>query len=219
MAIGTTAAILGASAIGAGASVLSASSAAKSQERAGQAQIDVQERMHEQSRLDLAPYREAGLPAVNALNFNLGIGDRPEGYEGFQATPGYQFALDEQRKAVEASAAARGGLFSGGTMQAVQERGNNLANMEFGNYLSRLSGQATMGQNAAAQSATINTNTANGVSNALGSIGNAQAAGAIGVGNALNSGIQNGVGAWQYQNALNNQYAKNNAIISGGGIY
>lgn len=206
MAIGTTAALIGASAIGAGANLIAGNEAANAQERAGDKQIAAYNRAQDLSRQDLAPYRESGLPAVNALNFNLGIGERPEGYEGFQATPGYQFALDEQRKAVEASAAARGGLFSGGTLQAVQERGNNLANLEFGNYLSRLSGQATMGQNAASQSATVNTNTANNIGNALGNIGNAQSAGAIGVGNAINGGIQNGIGAWQYQNALSGVY-------------
>ena len=38
-----------------------------------------------------------------------------------------------------------------------------------------------------------------GVSNALAAQGNAAAAGAIGVGNALQGGIQNGLGIWQYQ--------------------
>ena len=133
-------------------------------------------------------------------NANL-EGGRP--MVGFQETPGFRFALNEGLSAVEAGAAARGGLYSGSTMQALQQRGNDLANLEFGNYLSRLEGQTTRGQNAAAQSATINTNTAQMGSQAYANMGNAQAAGAIGVGSAFSGMINNGIGLWQYQNMLN----------------
>ena len=42
-----------------------------------------------------------------------------------------------------------------------------------------------------------------GVSNAFGNIGNAQAAGAIGSANAITGGIQNMLGAWNYQRNMN----------------
>lgn len=280
MAIGTTAAIIGASAVGGLAQSQAAGQAADAQTAAANASLDLQQQMFEQSREDLEPYRNSGIPAVNALNYYLGIGPRPDmiggtpanittipgamvgggapasggigpgrmwgdpgaaggpsggtmsperyavgdqvfdtleqaqafaasnqqggtPFVGFQETPGFRFALDEGLGAVEASAAARGGLFSGAAMQALQQRGNDLANLEFGNYLSRLEGTATRGQNAAAQSATVNTNNAQMGTNALSAIGNAQAAGAIGQGNAFNSAINNGIGLFQYQNMLN----------------
>lgn len=197
--------MIGASVGGSLVQASAANRAAQSQEALGREQLEVQERMFEQSREDLAPYRESGLPAVNALNYYLGVGARPDdpNFVGFQETPGFLYAMDQGRRAVDASAAARGGLFSGATIQAQTDRAVGMANQEFGNYLSRLEGTATRGQNAAAQSATVNTNNAQMQSNTLGQIGNAQAAGAIGVGNAINGGIQNGIGLWQYQNMLN----------------
>jgi len=192
------------SVVGGLAQARSAKSAANAQAQSGRDQLAVQERMFEQSRNDLAPYREGGLPANNALNYYLGVGERPtdSNFTGFQETPGFQFAMDQGRQAVDASAAARGGLFSGATMQAQTDRGVGMANQEFGNYLSRLSGQATLGSNAASQSATVNTNNAQMQSNSLANIGNAQAAGAIGVGNAFSGAVNNGIGLWQYQNML-----------------
>ena len=79
----------------------------------------------------------------------------------FTADPGYQFRLKEGLDAVEGSAAARGGLYSGATMQALQTRGANEADQTYGdwynrytteknNYLGMLSGLAGNGQNAAA---------------------------------------------------------------------
>ena len=43
---------------------------------------------------------------------------------------------------------------------------------------------------------------ASGAGQAIGNRGNAQAAGAIGQANAWSGAIQNGLGAWQYQQAL-----------------
>lgn len=123
-------------------------------------------------------------------------------YQGFQASPGYQFALDQGNASVNALAGARGGLNSGATLQALQENGIGMANQEYGNWWNRLSGIAGSGQNAAAQQGTAMTNAAQGVSNAYGAIGNARAAGAIGTANAINGGIQNYLGYQQYQNGL-----------------
>ena len=126
-------------------------------------------------------------------------------FGGFQESPGYQFALDQGNASINALAGAKGGLNSGATLQALQNNGIGMANQEYGNWWNRLSGLAGSGQNAAAQQGTAMTNAAAGVSQAYGNIGNAQAAGAIGVGNALNSGIQNYIGYQQYQQGLGSQ--------------
>ena len=127
-----------------------------------------------------------------------------QAYGGFRQTPGYQFALDQGINAIDRSAASSGGLFSGETMKAAQSYGQGLQNQQYDNYLNRLSGLVANGQNAVNGAAAAGQNYATGASNALGSIGNAQAAGAIGVGNALNNGLSNGIGIWQYQKGLNN---------------
>lgn len=96
----------------------------------------------------LNPFAEAGESAIAARNFELGIGDRPEGYAGFTATPGYEFRRDQGIGAIDASAAARGGLKSGATMKALTEFGDGLAAQEYGNFYNRLSDAAVMGQAA-----------------------------------------------------------------------
>ena len=55
----------------------------------------------------------------------------------FQADPGYGFRLSEGLKALERSAAARGGLMSGGTGKALQRYGQDLASQEYGNAFRR----------------------------------------------------------------------------------
>jgi len=124
-------------------------------------------------------------------------------YQGFQATPGYQWAVDQGVGAIDAGAAAKGGLYSGKTMQDLQTYGQGMANQEFNNYYNRIAGGANQGQAAAGQTALAGQNYATGTGNALANLGNAQAAGAIGVGNALQGGINNGIGLYQYQNQLN----------------
>ncbi len=123
-------------------------------------------------------------------------------YRGFQASPGYQFQLQQGQDSVNALAGARGGLNSGATLQALSTFNQGLANQEYGNYLSRLMGMAGSGQSAAGMQANASTNAASGVSNALGNLGNAQSAGTIGVGNAISGGINNAIGMWNYQNAM-----------------
>lgn len=119
-------------------------------------------------------------------------------YQGFQATPGYQFMVDEGMRALEGSAAAAGNLYSGGTLKSISDYGQGMANQEYNNYLNRLAGQAGQGQAAAGNLANASNNYTMTASNALANAGNAQAAGAIGVGNSINGGINNALGAFQY---------------------
>ena len=120
-------------------------------------------------------------------------------YQGFQATPGYQFQMDQGTAAVNALAGARGGLNSGRTMQDLTTFGQGLANQEYNNYLNRLTGMSGAGQAAAGAQANAATNAASGVSNALSGIGNAQAAGAIGQANAWTGALNNLTALNQYQ--------------------
>lgn len=122
-------------------------------------------------------------------------------YQGFKATPGYQFALEQGQAAIDGSAAARGNVFSGATLKAQQEYGTGLANQEYNNFLNRLTGQASQGQAAAGNIANAGANYASGAGNALANMGNAQAAGYIGQANAINSGINNAIGAFGYMNS------------------
>ena len=118
----------------------------------------------------------------------------PEGtspYSGFTKTPGYDFRLGQGYDAIESSAAGRGGLYSGATMRRLQEYGQDYASNEYNNFLNRLASGAGAGQAAAGNQAAAGQNFAAGGANALANIGNAQAASAIGVGNAWQGGIGN----------------------------
>lgn len=130
----------------------------------------------------LNPYASAGRNALEGLMFELGMGSRPDGYRGFQRTPGYDFRFNEAMRGVEGSAAARGGLLSGRTMEDMQARGMGLADQAYEQFLNRVTGVAGAGQNA---------------SNALASFAGARAAGnnaaranrmAMTAGNATNLG-------------------------------
>jgi hypothetical protein len=62
--------------------------------------------------------------------FSFGAGD-------YQADPGYAFRLSEGQKALERSAAARGGLISGGALKAATRYGQDMGSQEYGNAFNR----------------------------------------------------------------------------------
>lgn len=124
-------------------------------------------------------------------------------YRGFRATPGYQFRVDQGNDSINALAGAQGGLFSGKTLESLARFNQGIASEEYGNYMNRLAGMTDMGMGAAGNQATAGNVYAAGAGNALAARGNASAAGAIGVGNAIGGAINNGIGIWQYQNAMN----------------
>ena len=127
----------------------------------------------------------------------------PSDLQGFQATPGYEFRMGEGQRALEAGAAARGGLYSGAAMRDLMKFGQDYGSNEYGNFFSRLGARADTGMNAAQMSGAASQQAAAGVSNAFGNIGNAQAAGAMGRANAITGGMQNMLGVWNYQRNLN----------------
>jgi hypothetical protein len=124
-------------------------------------------------------------------------------YGGYTKTPGYDFRLQQGQDSLQAGAAARGGLYSGAAMRDLTKFGQDYGSNEYGNYLARLGARADTGMGAAQMSGQASQQAAAGVSNALGNIGNAQAAGAIGQANAFTGGMQNLAGLWNYQRNLN----------------
>jgi len=207
MAIGTTAAVIGASAVGGLAQAGAARQASRAQRRAARDDLALQERIYEENVERFAPYEAAGQNALNAYLFEMGLGPRPTfgetEYGGYSMTPGNRAVMQEGLNALEGSAAARGGLYSGATMQALQRAGQEYTNRFQGQYMDRLGGLAASGQNAAGQGAAAATNYGAAASDAYANIGNAASAGAIAQGNALSGAINNGIGIWQYQNMLN----------------
>lgn len=127
-----------------------------------------------------APYREAGTTAQNRLMELLGIGGKTGGADygkygrdfsmaDFVTDPGYNFRLTEGQQAIDRSAAARGGTQSGAALKAAARYGQDMGSQEYGraydryntnrsNQLAPLGSIATMGANAATNSATATGN-------------------------------------------------------------
>lgn len=136
-------------------------------------------------------------------------------YGGFKETPGYQFQLAQGMDALQSTAAARGNLLSGATMQGALDYSQGLANQEYNNYLNRLAGIGASGQAAAGNQANIGANYAANAGNALASVGNAQAAGAIGTANAWSNGLNNLSGAFGYMNGSGGGGGNSNWLFGG----
>jgi hypothetical protein len=119
-------------------------------------------------------------------------------YGGFTASPGYQFRLNEGMKAIERSAAARGGLRSGATMKSLNDYAQGTASSEFGNYTNTLANLAGIGQTVNAQNAAAGQNYANQTSANNMAAGNARASAYTSGANTINQGIGNLASAYLY---------------------
>lgn len=113
-----------------------AEQAAQTTGAASQAAIDLQRRMYEEGVARQQPWLKAGETALNKL-VPLATQYTPFGMSQFQADPGYGFRMSEGMKALERSAAARGGLLSGTTLKGVQRYGQDLASQEYQNAFNR----------------------------------------------------------------------------------
>ena len=202
--MGIELAILGASAIGGIASARGSKKATEAQVGAANDTIDFQQGIYDQQQQLFDPFYQSGVNALAAYNYEMGLGPMPGyQYQGFQATPGYQFALDQGNQQIQGSAAAQGNVLSGATMQSLQNNGIGMANQEYNNYMNRLSGMAGSGQAAAGQTASAAGNLGMATGQAYGNIGNAQAAGSVAMGNTINNSLGNALSSYGYLNTTN----------------
>lgn len=118
-------------------------------------------------------------------------GNTPAGpdYSAFYQSPDYQFRLNEGLNAVQNSAAARGGLYSGNAFRGINEFAQGSAANEFGNYVNRQLALAGMGQAATTQAGNAALTTGANIGNLLVNQGNARASGIVGQTNAITGGI------------------------------
>lgn len=144
MAIGTAAAIIGSAVVGAGASIMggraqsrAARSAADASERGTAMQIEENRRQFDTTRADFAPWRDAGKAALGRIAEGLKAGTYDMSGWQFTKDPGYDFRMREGQKAIENSAAARGGLLSGRTGKNLLAYGQDFASGEFNNAWNR----------------------------------------------------------------------------------
>lgn len=160
--------------------------AAKAQRGAADAAAQVEyEKLDEDRRRyeEMAPYREAGIGAVNRLSGVLSGETDPTA--ALQSDPGYKFRLSQGQTALDRFLSARGYRLGGRALKEATQYNQGQASQEYGNYLNnqfRLAGFS--GQPTPAPSVS-------GVSNAIMAGGQAQAGAYQGYNQAIQGGLQN----------------------------
>lgn len=163
---------------------------------AGQQGVDAANRATDEMRrqfdigqANAAPWLEAGKNALGAQQDLMGLGENgPEAQlSSLMNSPGYQFRLNQGRRNLEASSAARGGMGSGKAATAMTNYGQDYASNEYGNRLNQLAGVSGTGQTQANQSMNTGMNYAANIGNAAITGANARQSGILGAGSALSN--------------------------------
>lgn len=208
-----------------GANVLGSIYGATASKNAAQAQIDSAKQanqlaygIYQQNRADQLPFMQAGVGALKQLTAGTAPGGEfTQNFTPADLTagmdPGYGFRLSEGNKALNASAAARGGLISGNALKAAQDYGQAAGSQEYQNAFNRyqvnranrlnpLQSLAGLGQSSINTTGAMGTNYANTAGSNITGAGNASAAGTVGAANAVMGGVS----------GLSNIYAQNSLL-------
>lgn len=202
---GIATAIVGSAVIGG----YSANQAAKAQQRATetasqasrettQASIESQERMFAKQMELQEPFRQTGLAAQNRLADLLGISGRTDmpgyGYglqpftmAQYEADPGYGFRMREGLKALDRTAAARGGLLGGNQLRGAMQYGQDLASQEYQNAFNRFQTERSNILNPLQSLGGVGQSSTNALTSAAGNLGAGTAAAYGNLGSALNA--------------------------------
>jgi hypothetical protein len=194
----------------------------------------LQYQMFQEQKALQEPFRQAGINALAKMQDQYG--NMPAAFTGqvdLGQDPGYAFRLSEGQKALDRSAAARGGLISGGAMKAAQRFGQDMGSQEYQNaynraltgYNANVAREAT-GYNRLAAMSGVGQTSANTLTGAAGSygtnVGNAMINQGINAGNAGMAGTRAMTSAY---GDIANLYGRTNPSFSnlygggGGGYY
>ena len=251
MAVSTGAAILGAAGVGAAASLIGGSKASSAAQNAANTQAAAADRATAAQAAALErqlalqkPFTTAGTTAVNQLSKMTQPGGEatkaftyaPFSYNQY-TDPGTQFRIQQGLNAMNATAAARGGLISGNALKAGQDYGQAQGSQEYGaafnrylqnyanaqntfqmnrnNLLDPLKFLTNIGQAGASnQAANVGNYGTSQAANITGAA-NALAAGQIGSANAYNSAL-GGIGNAAQTAAMMSLYGGNRSAYDTG---
>ena len=142
-----------ASMYGAGKLSQASLSAANRLATANQGATALQTQMYNDQVARQQPFYQAGLNALPAYSQGVMPGGdlvRPFAATDFQADPGYAFRVSEGLKALDRTAASRGGLLSGATLKGAENYNQNMASNEYNNAYNRYVGNQATQRNALA---------------------------------------------------------------------
>lgn len=166
--------------VAAGASAYAANRGASAQRSASRTAAAEQARQFDLARQDQAPWLQAGRNALSQLE-QVNSGD----YSGFENSPDYLFARQQGLQGIDRSAAARGGMYSGGADADRMTFASGLATQNLNNYTGRLQGIAGAGQNTAQSLGSFGANAANNIGQMRMAGAQAQAQGYSGMANSI----------------------------------
>ncbi|MGH8207872.1 MAG: hypothetical protein ACRETK_13940, partial [Steroidobacteraceae bacterium] len=176
-------AIIGGAVIGGVGSMVAGNQQSKATEGAANTAANAQKQaLSSQQKLE-QPYINAGTTALPQLQTLLGLsgpggtgaGSSAAEEQALQATPGYQFTLNQGLQAAQNSAAARGMLGSGNTLEALEQYGSGLADQTYQQAVGNAENVVGLGQAAAAGQAANIGNAAGNISGLLSNQGASQA--------------------------------------------
>lgn len=163
-----------------------------------------------------APWMESGTGALDSLNTAYGIGDNLDArraalQSGWESSGLYQNvyqpALEKSTNAFQGVMGGKGALRSGATLKGLQDRAGQLSNSYYGQYLSGLGNLSSQGLGATGTAFGLRSGQTQNVINAQGAKGAATAAGWMGLGNALDSGVNTLAQAYGYGSGGQNPWS------------
>jgi len=202
----------------------SAKKAANIQAESANRATELQREMYEKNIELNAPFREAGLSAQNRLLDYLGLSEGAGGkyakdfsMADFQQDPGYAFRMSEGMKALDRTAAARGGLLSGAALRGATRFGQDMASQEYTNAFNRyqtnranqlnpLQSLMGAGQTAAGNVAGAGQNYATNAGQNYMNAANARASGYVGSANAWSNAIGNAYNQYNQNQMMNRMF-------------
>ena len=199
--------------------------------------LGIQSSAQQSTQANLSPYAQSGTMALSKLNAMQPF-SAPTAQQASE-TPGYQFQLTQGLKALQNSAAARGGLLGSGTAKSINDYAQGTAASNYGNtynralqtYQTNFGNQANLAQqgqgaatnlssldqqNATAQGGILE-NSANAQAAALQNEGAARASGYAAQGNIYGNAVSGFGNAVGNQMQLN-QMGRTDQITSSGGL-
>ena len=220
-----------------------AKSAANTQAASADYAAQLQKEMFDKNVELQAPFREAGLSAQNKLLDYMGLTPGAGGkytkdfsMTDFQQDPGYAFRMSEGLKALDRTAASRGGMLSGAALRGATRYGQDMASQEYTNAFNRyqtnranqlnpLQSLMGAGQTAATNVGNAGQNYATNAGNAYMNAGNARASGYVGSANAWTNALGGAMNNYSQNQMLNrifpqggsNSYVDPN-LYGGGGM-
>ena len=198
--------------------------AANTQAASAQQAADLQKEMYYKNIELQKPFRAAGLSAQNKLLDYMGLAPGAGGkytkdfsMADFQQDPGYAFRIAEGMKALDRTAASRGGLLSGATLRGATRYGQDMASQEYTNAFNRyqtnranqlnpLQSLMGSGQTAANQVGAAGQNYANQAGDAYMGAGNARASGYVGSANAWSNALGQVANTYNQNQMINRMF-------------